>query len=188
MFLPLGASHPIVWRRALGLAAFCLLVGCEADPVGNHLFGWGDPVRGAALHAPRTLGDTSRWAGQPAQAAMAAAQLEFLAAELPGSPRHGPGLNPGVEHQLGLARNEMRGFLGIAADARPDRVVAQLRAAAEALRRGSSTEAEAALTAPEFAAGPLVTLARLAAMPRLPQTSIAASQAAAELARLDRCI
>lgn len=171
--------------RALLLVVLLLGAGCETDPVGRHFFGLGDPVRGAALHAPRNLGDTSRWAGQPAEAALAVAQLEFLAQEFRTNPRYAPEVDPTVTLQLERARAEMRQFLGIAPAAPPEAVIAALRRAAEALRGGSQASAEAALQSAFFTAGPLVTLARLGAMPRLPQTGAAARRAAAEIARLD---
>ena len=172
-------------RVALALMALLMAAGCETDPVGRHLWGFGDPVRGAALYAPRNLGDTSRWAGQPAGAAQAAAQLEFLAAELRTSPRYAPAVDPGVVQQLELARAEMRQFLGIAPNAPPQTVITALRNAAEALRGGNRDLAVRILDAPAFTAGPLVTLARLEGMPRLPRTAAAANLVANEINRLD---
>lgn len=180
--------HRLVSRAGVRpwlLAALLLGAACESDPVGRHFFGLGDPVRGAALHAPRNLGDTSRWEGQPAEAALAAAQLEFLALEFRTNPRYAPAVDPTVTLQLERARAEMRQFLGIAPEAPPEAVIAALRRAAEALRAGSRASAEAALHSAFFTAGPLVTLARLGAMPRLPQTAAAARLAALEIARLD---
>jgi hypothetical protein len=171
---------------ALLLSLLPLAGGCAQDPVTDYAWGVGDPVRGAALYAPRNLGDTSRWAGDPAGAATAAAQLEFLAAELRTSPRYAPEVNPAVTQALDAARQEMRGHLGIAPDAPTEVVQTGLRRAAEALRAGSRGRAEAALSSPAFAAGPLVTLSRLDRMPRLPRTAEAAGMVAAELARLDR--
>jgi len=159
---------------------------CTMDPSTGYLGGIGDPVRGAALYAPRNLGDTSRWTGQPADAAAAAEQLEFLADQMRTNPRYAPEVNPAVTHQLLEARAEMRAFLGIARDAPPEMVIPALRRVAEALRAGSPARTEAALSGPAFTAGPLVTLARLGAMPRLPQTAAAAGIVAAEIARLDR--
>ncbi len=173
-------------RAALAPLLLLLISGCAWDPTANYLFGIGDPVRGAALYAPRNLGDTSRWAGHPAEAAVAAEQLEFLASELRTNPRYAPEVNPAVLQQLDAARAEMRGFLGIAPQAEPALVIEALRRAAVALRAGSRAQAEAALSSPAFTAGPLVTLARLSAMPRLPRTAEAAGAVAAEIARLDR--
>lgn len=168
------------------LLSALLLLGCSAAPGTPWLGGFGDPVRGAALRAPTTLGDTSRWAGRPAEAAEAAAELEFLASEFATNPRYAPEANPAVTQQLDAARREMRGFLGVAPDASPELVRAGLRRAAAALRDGSRAAAEAALSSPVFAYGPSATLGRLASMPRLPRVSEAAGGVAAEVDRLER--
>lgn len=168
------------------LVAAAATAGCATDPGGEYLAGFGDPVRGAALNAPRNLGDTSRWAGRPAEAAGAAEQLEFLADAFRTNPRYAPEVNPAVAQQLEAARAEMRAYLGIAPEAAPELVVTALRRAAEALRAGSRAAAEAALSGPAFTAGPQATLARLNAMPRLPRTAEAAGAAAAEIFRLDQ--
>lgn len=167
-------------------ALLLLLSGCSASPGTPWLGGFGDPVRGAALRAPSTLGDTSRWAGRPWEAAEAAAELEFLASEFATNPRYAPEANPAVPQQLEAARQEMRGFLGVAPDVPPELVRAGLRRAAAALRAGSRAGAEAALSGPAFAYGPAATLGRLASMPRLPRTAEAAGGVAAEIDRLDR--
>lgn len=172
-------------RVALPLLV-CLTFGCAVNPNADYLYGIGDPVRGAALYAPRNLGDTSRWVGRPADAALATEQLEFLASELASNPRYAPEIDPSVTQRLEFARAEMRGFLGIAPDAAPALVRAGLRATAEGLRAGSRARAEAALSGPAFTAGPAGTLARLGAMPYLPRTAEAAGGVAAEFDRLDR--
>lgn len=174
--------------RTLVRAAIATIVvaGCAADPAGAYLLGVGDPVRGAALYAPRNLGDTSRWAGQPAGAARAVAQLEFLADEFSRNPRYAPEIQPTVTLQLAASRAELRGQLGIATAAPPVVVIAALRRAAAALDSGSAAGAEAALSAPGFMLPPVATLARLGSLPRLPRTAEAAGAAAAELDRLDR--
>ena len=148
--------------------------------------GLGDPVRGAALRAPATLGDTSRWAGRPVGAAEAAAELEFLANEFATNPRYAHEANPAVRHQLNVARREMRDYLGVAPSAAPELVIAGLRRAAAALRAGSRAGAEAALSGPAFPYDPSTTLGRLASMPRLPRTAEAAGGVAAEIYRLER--
>ncbi|CAA9241760.1 MAG: hypothetical protein AVDCRST_MAG08-1659 [uncultured Acetobacteraceae bacterium] len=163
-----------------------LLLGCAGSPGTPWLGGIGDPVRGAALRAPSTLGDTSRWAGRPWEAAEAAAELEFLANEFATNPRYAPEANPAVSQQLEAARQEMRSFLGVAPDASTELVRAGLRRAAAALRTGSRAGAEAALSGPAFAYGPSATLGRLASMPRLPRVAEAAGGVAAEIDRRDR--
>lgn len=168
------------------LTVLLALAGCAQDPSANYLGGIGDPVRGAALYAPRNLGDTSRWAGQPAEAAVAAEQLEFLTNELATNPRYAPEVNPAVLQSLQTARREMRSYLGVAPEANPQAVITALRRAGEALRAGSRATAEAALSSPDFTAGPGGTLQRLASMPRLPRTAEAAGMVASEFDRLDR--
>ena len=173
------------WVLPILLSA-SLLLGCSATPGTPWLGGLGDPVRGAALRAPATLGDTSRWAGRPVEAAEAAADLEFLAKEFATNPRYAPEANPAVGQQLETARREMRDFLGVAPSAAPELVIAALRRAAGALRTGSRSGAEAALSGPAFVYGPSATLGRLASMPRLPRTAEAAGGVAAEIDRLER--
>jgi hypothetical protein len=173
-------------RAATALLLFLAAVGCAADPSADYLWGLGDPVRGAALYAPRNLGDTSRWAGRPAEAAVAVEQLEFLASEMATNPRYAPVVNPAVLQTLQRARTEMRGYLGIPASADPQTVIESMRRAAAALRAGSQARAEAALSGPAFPDGPASILARLSSMPSLPRTSEAAGMVAAEIDRLDR--
>jgi hypothetical protein len=170
------------WHLTLAvplLAALALLLaGCSADPAGNYLGGFGDNVRGAALYAPQTLGDTSQYQGRPAEAALAAAQLEFLTSEVQDNPRIAPSVNPSLLSKLVVAQAEMRQALAIAPQADATLVLTQLRRAAAALQAGSQAGAEAALSGPAFPAGPLVTLARLGNLPRLPRVSEAAGAAA----------
>lgn len=180
---PASRSAPGLVTATMGV--FLALAGCAENPSANYLGGFGDPLRGAALYAPRNLGDTSRWAGQPAEAAVAAEQLEFLTSGLPASPRYAPELNPAVVQQLEVARSEMRTYLGIAPAAEPAVVIASLRRAGDALRAGNRAGAEGALTGPAFTAGPAGTLARLSAMPRLPRTAEAAGLVASDFNRLD---
>ena len=95
-----GATGAVRWavRHALALA------GCETDPNAPYLWGIGDPVRGAALRAPRNFGEPSRWAGNPANATVAVEQQEFLASELATSPRYAPVINPAVLQTLQQGR------------------------------------------------------------------------------------
>jgi hypothetical protein len=185
-FGPMGGTLGARRRALLALAALPVAAACAADPSVPWLGGVGDPVRGAALTAPRNLGDTSRWKGDPAGAALAAAQLEFLTDQFAVNPRYGPVVNPSVLQQLQAARAEMRDYLGIAQAAPPGAVIQALLRAAEAMRSGSPAQAEAALSGPDFTAGPFVTLARLSDMPRLPRTRNAAGSAAAEIDRLSQ--
>jgi hypothetical protein len=172
-------------RRAL-LTLLMALAACADDPVTDYLGGFGDPLRGAAFYAPRNLGDTSRWKGDPAGAAMAAAQLEFLARRFREDPMRAPQTDPAVTHALDVGVAEMRGFLGIAPRADGALVEGQLRRVSQELRAGSPARAEAALSTPDFTAGPEETLRRLADMPRLPRVREAAGFASQEISRQDR--
>lgn len=162
-----------------------ILGACTADPAAEHLGGFGDPVRGAALNAPRLLGDTSRLQGRPADAALAAVQLEVLADAFHNDLRWAPEVSGPARAAVDAGRAEMRRAIGIAADAPAEAVIGQLREAAEALERGSRVRAEAALGGPHFPAGGAATLTRLARLPFLPRVSEAAGAANAEVSRRD---
>lgn len=163
-------------RRSL-LALPLVLAACDIDPVTDYLGGFGDPVRGAALFAPRNLGDTSRWQGDPAGAAMAAAQLEFLARNFRENPIYSVN-NTATSQTLQSAVAEMRATLGIAPGARNAEVEILLRRASLALREGSQAQALAVLTGPNFTLPPAEVLRRLGDLPRLPIVSAAAGMAA----------
>ena len=169
-------------RRALLLASL-LLAACTGDPVTGHLGGFGDPVRGAALWAPRNLGDTARWAGDPAGAAMAAAQLEFLARSFRENPVWAPGTSLGTLTALAAGQRELRAALGIRPDAPAAPVEFQLRAASRALRAGSTPGAQAALSGPDFTLAPAETLRRLGNLPHLPAVAWAAGAVGEEIGR-----
>jgi hypothetical protein len=173
-------------RRPLALLPLLLLAACEADPAADHLGGFGDPVRGAALNAPRLLGDTSRLAGAPGRAALAAVQLEVLAEAFRSDPRYMHDVSGPARSAVDAGRAEMRQAIGIAPDAPGAAVIEQLREAAEALDAGSRARAEAALGGPHFPAGGAATLTRLARLPFLPRVSEAAGAANAEISRIDR--
>jgi len=162
------------------------LAGCVADPAASWIGGIGDPVRGAALNAPRLLGDTSRLAGNPSQSALAAVQLEFLEEQFRINPTYVYNVSGGTLHAMRVGQAEMRQAIGIAPDAPNDMVINQLREAAAALDAGSLARAEAALSGPTFPYGPQQTLARLSALPRLPRVAEAAGAANMEIMRFDR--
>lgn len=171
--------------KAVSLALASLGAAC-ADPAAEHLFGFGDPVRGAALHAPRMLGDTARLAGRPAAAARAAVQMEVLATAFREDPRYVHEATGAVQHSTRLGQAELRRAIGIAPEAPSASVVASLRGAAAALDQGRPARAEAALSGPDYPAGGAETLARLGSLPHLPRVAEAAGAAAAEIRRLDQ--
>jgi hypothetical protein len=173
-------------RRRPLLALPLLLTACTQDPVTDYLGGIGDPVRGAALYGPRNLGDTSLYADDPAGAAIAAAQLEFLLRSFRDDPRWAPGTDASTLFALENGQREMRAALGIAPAAAPVEVERALRAAAGALRDGSPARAEAALNLPSiFTLGPAETIRRLGSLPRLNAVAVAGGAAAAEMSRRD---
>lgn len=171
--------------RSLIPSLFALLAGC-ADPAAQHLGGLGESTRGAALAAPWWLGDTSRLAGNPAQAARAAVQMEVLADSFETDPRFSHEVSGATLHSVRVGRREMRQAVGIAPDAPPVAVVAQLREAAAALDQGRRARAEAALSGPMFPGGGAAALGRLARLPYLPRVAEAAGAANDEIRRIDR--
>jgi hypothetical protein len=176
----LAGKMPGMKRRIL-LTLPLLLAACDVDPVTDYLGGIGDPVRGAALFAPRNLGDTSRWQGDPAGAAIAAAQLEFLARSFREHPLYSVNSNPATSQTLDSAVREMRGALGIAEGVPNADAEALLRRAGRALREGREAQALAALSGPNFTAPPGEVLSRLGSLPRLRIVSAAAGMAAGEV-------
>jgi hypothetical protein len=141
--------------------------------------GAGDPLRSAIAATAADFSNPARLAGQPAEAAQALAQMEYLAVELPGNPTLLTAM-PTLPAQLAEARREWRAALGIPSQAPPQMVIDALYASARSLRAGRREEAAAALPSGLFTPGGAATLERLAALPPLPRTNaaaVAASQA-----------
>ncbi|RVT95504.1 hypothetical protein EOD42_14930 [Rhodovarius crocodyli] len=173
----------------LTLAALALLpvVACAPlTPPGptatlpaDAVVGAGDPTQAAIYNVaygfnnPGALRD-------PAAAARAAANMEYLATSLPQDPRF-TFLGPEVT-QLASARAELRGALGIASDADPQLVVDGLYGASRALRARDGAGAAQALSPAAFPQ-PAATVQRLAALPPLPLTAAAASATERSLQR-----
>nr|WP_314076513.1 hypothetical protein [uncultured Roseococcus sp.] len=171
---------------ALSLPAALLGTGCAEDPSQSYLWGVGDPIRGTALNATRMLGDTSRWDGDPAGAAIAAAQLEFLARSFREDPIWSVRASTATVQELQQAVLQMREALGISPTA-PNAVIEQLlRQAGEALRAGSQARALAALSGPNFIVPPQEVLRRLGSLPRLNRVSAAAGMAGNDAFRRPR--
>ena len=167
----------------LGLTGLAL-AACVSEPGGSYLGGVGDPVRGAALQAPWTFGATP-FSNEPAKAAQAAQQLEFLTDAFQNDPRYAPTISPQAVNALLRAQAEMRQFLGIPASAPAQPVIAALNEAAGALQNGNRTLALAALTTDFFTAGPEGTLSRLNNMPRMNNASVAAGMASQAINQMD---
>jgi hypothetical protein len=144
--------------------------------------GTGDAARQAVLHVAWAFGDTRRLAGRPAEAAQAAAELEWLADALGEDQRwaFAPGIMWGV---LEEARRTLRASLGISSAAPSAEVVPALATAAEALRGGARAAAARALDPVAGGQGAAV-LARLDAMPPQPQAAYGARLAQDEMSQL----
>jgi hypothetical protein len=175
-------------RRPAYLLPLLLVAACTGQPRQSHQdlgftvvpdrpsAGVSDPTHQAVFRTSYAFGDTSRIAGRPADAARAAADLEWLTVALPQDQRW-IGASPFLFAQLEGARTELRATLGIPQDATPAAVTQRLYAAAEALDAGRRTDAAAAL-------GGEAALARLDALPQLPRTSSATQMAQSELGHL----
>ncbi len=150
------------------------LVGLSQDPLGTAL------AAATAAFADRGIA----LAGQPAAAAEAVANLEYVAATLPADPRYRR-LAGGPGRDLALAREEVRDALGVDPDAPADAVIRSLLAAAAALRVGDSAAAARALPAPPFRPGGAASVARLGTLGPLPQAMVATSVATQGVAWLD---
>lgn len=111
-------------------------------------------------------------AGQPAAAARAVAEMEWLAATVPTHPiwQTASGLA-----SVGLlqARNEARTALGIPPRAPAQAVINGLAAAAIAIEDGDSRALDAALPRATFPLGPAATVQRLAQPPAVPSAMLA---------------
>jgi hypothetical protein len=171
----------------LGLAAGCaeMKQAPPAIPTAALAPGSADGVRGSIEAMAPAFADRARGlAGRPAEAAQAAAQLEFVTAAIPRDPRYAP-IPEGVRRELLLARQELRDALGTADDAAPGAVVPALLAAAAALRAGNQARAAQALPAPTFRPGGARSVVRLGELGPLPQAAIATAMVKREVARLD---
>jgi|YNPMSStandDraft_1061717.scaffolds.fasta_scaffold43265_1 hypothetical protein len=183
-------------RCALPIALAAVLAACVAAPSSpvppggpttlpsRHLFGIGDPTRGAILEAAFAFGRPRALHGRPEAAARAVAALEHIAATVPVDQLYRP-FHPLVFEELPSGRDEVRRLLGIAPAAPPQAVIDAFSAAAEALREGDRTRALAALP-PAVVPDPAATLARLAALPEAPTAALATARAQSELLALDR--
>jgi len=162
---------------AILVAAFLALSGCAAPlaPVTLPqaiLRPTQEPMDMALRHAAGTFAAPARMQGHPDRVAVAVAELEYLAVEIPAgrSPRDlGSLVGPGLQ----AARHEVRQWLAIPDDAPPQAVVDALVSAATA----PAGEGAARLPRSLFTAGGAETWSRLAALPRLPQANSATQRA-----------
>ena len=172
----------------LVLAAACAPLGPPPPSVSlppDAVVGAGDPTRAAIINAAYAFSSPGVLAGQPAEAARAAANYEYIVVEIPYGPRY-RGLNAILQPELEAGRAELRNVLGIRPDAPPQAVIDGLYAASRALRAGDTAAADRILSSPVFAAGGQTMLQRLAALPPMPRVNVAATHTQQELDRNDR--
>jgi hypothetical protein len=115
---------------------------------------------------------------QPAAAARAIADVEFLAGAVPADPRWQTA-SSSAQVQLIQARDQGRQALGIPASAPAQGVIDGLTRAADALDANDRAAAAQALPRAIFTAGPEQTIRRLAAPPRIRSASAALAAVAA---------
>lgn len=171
-------------RRPLFAALF--VTGCAAeglttpDPARlprDSVEGAGDPARAAVSRTAFAFANPSSLNGQPGEAARAIADMEFMAASLPSDPRFQQ-RDPLLPVRLAEARAEWRQALGIPAGQPAQPLIDRLYAVWRAMRAGDPEAAAAALPPTLIPPGGQAVLARLAALPPLPKTALAASAAA----------
>lgn len=174
--------------RALALLAMLPLVACvpAAGPTASLPFdavqGAGDPTRSAIFSTAYAFNNPGGLA-DPAVAARAAANLEWLATNIPQDPRYS--YAPTLNGQLAQAQAELRAALLVSSSAPSQAVVDGLYGAARALRFNDRAAAIQALPVTAFPDG-RTTLLRLAAMPPLPLAAAATAMAERELHRADQ--
>lgn len=106
-------------------------------------------------------------ANQPAAAARAIAELEWLATNLPNNPRYQTASATGL-NELSQARWEARTALGIPRGASAQGVINGLAGASRAIEANNQTALAAALPRATFPLGPQATVQRLAQPPSVP--------------------
>lgn len=148
------------------------------------VLGAGDPTRAAILNSAYAFGTPQSLAGRPAEAAVAVAQLDYLASEIPFGARWRE-FDPTVGLLLQRARQEVRNYVGVSQDAAPQAVIDAFYGASRALRANDTAAAERIL-APPVVPNSRQALGHLSAMPLLPIANQATARAAQELDRVGR--
>ncbi len=174
------------------LAAALLAAGCAPMPPPEFVNlppsaespGLGDPTRGAILASSYAFGTPSSLAGDPAAAAQALAQLEYLTVEL-GFGGAWRDMHPLVSTELRAARAEARAALGFRQEVSAQVAVDSLYGASAALRQGDRATARSRLAGLTGPTGSDAALARLADLPPLPRAAAATARARDALNRRD---
>ena len=174
-------------RNLAALALLLPLIACgpvmpTASLPAGAVPGAGDPMR-AAIYGASHAFNNPRGLADPAAAARACAQLEFLAANVPQDARYS--FTPTLAGQLAAAREEMHAAIGIAPGAWPQSVVDGLYFASVELDRGNRANALGALS-PVIFPNADATLTRLAGLGWLPFSAAASAQAEREQLRFEQ--
>jgi hypothetical protein len=143
-----------------------------------------DPARTAINFVDTVFDRPQRMQGRPAYVAEAVGELEWLAVNLSTDQRWA-GLAATVPGQMRAARDELRGVLGIRADATANAVIGAMDATIVALRAGNRAGAVAALDQVTAPGGGARALATLEALPAVPVASRATSNAVNALSQMD---
>lgn len=157
-------------RRSILLTALAVAACAPAQPppslpgAGTGASVTTDPISVARQNAVEFF--RAPQAGQPAKAARAIADIEFLAGAVPSDPRWQTA-SPSALTQLSQARSEARAALGIPATAQSQAVIDGLMAAATALEANDRAAVARALPRNVFTAGPDQTVRRLSQPPRV---------------------
>jgi hypothetical protein len=184
---------PLTRRLAVFLPL--LAAGCAGRPSGYPPIsvslpegvdrGIADPTRGAILSSASVFGQPRSVAGNPAAAAEALGQLEYLTVELDTGPRWRQ-LAPIVGPLMQQGRAQARQVFGIRAEVPPQVAVNAFYGAAAALRAQDQARAAAALAVLAGEQEVPRMLQMLDALPYIPAAAAATARAQAEMDRDDR--
>lgn len=142
-----------------------------------------DPGRSAILSTSYALNNPATLAGNPAAAAQALANLEFLAVHV-ATDQYYRDFDPLVAPMLQQGRDETRAIMGFRPGAPAQVAVDALYGTSAALEAGDRTRAREVLT-PLAPGQEEAVLARLAALPPLPRAALATARANAALRQKD---
>ncbi|WP_424812161.1 hypothetical protein [Roseococcus sp. YIM B11640] len=167
------------------LLAGLLLAGCAGpgltvpEPVRlprDSVEGAGDPTRAAVSRSAFAFGTQAGLRARPGAAARAIADMEYLASALPVDPNFQQ-RDPLLAGRFVQARAEWRQALGIPAEVPAQAVIDSFYAVWRATNARDATAAAAAIPPAVMPPGGQAALVRLAQLPPLPQTALAASAA-----------
>jgi hypothetical protein len=161
------------------------LYGCAPVPSAQRtaylppgVFGvYQDNDTGAINLAAWAFASPANTRGNPAEAARAVIAVEYLPAELTENPRW-VGMDDLVKRRLGIARNEVRGVLGIRPDAPSQLVVNAMLALFVDLQAGNDAATTQVLTSGLFTFPPEQTLRVLSDLPYVQSANLATSRVA----------